>query len=59
MTAAQKDALGLVRRNGRYGVGEFGGIPTPTAKALVSLGLVEIRCEKNSLGKVREYLYPK
>jgi hypothetical protein len=57
LTAAQRRALDLITRNGRYGVGFGGGIRRATANALVRAGLAKFDLEY-SWGHLRQYLVP-
>ena len=57
LTEAQAEALKLIRQNGRYGVGPYGGIATPTAEALERAGLIRFEYERRS-GRVMQFAYP-
>lgn len=59
LTKAQKEALELIRSNGKLGVGDCGGIRRPTAYKLRDLGLIRIEIERSRWsGKKMEFAYP-
>lgn len=57
LTPSQEAWLKKIQQNGRYGVGEFGGCPRPTAEALQRAGVIEVKTERMSSG-LRDFAYP-
>ncbi len=58
LSATQTRWLDIITKNGRYGVGSYGGVPRRTAERLVILGLIEYRYERSLRGNVIEFAYP-
>ena len=57
LTRAQAGAIDKIRRNGKYGVGRYGGIRRSTIGVLERLGLVVVRDELVR-GYYRTFVYP-
>jgi hypothetical protein len=57
LSPAQAKALDKIRRNGRYGVGRYGGISRATVAVLERHGLVKVQDEQVR-GFWRTFVYP-